>query len=193
MSGTSSYNGPDIILPYVTPSNIPPDALSYIKPIYTALQNIVQTLIRFAGIAPRSPGDVLSLNGDPSTILASNVHRFYIQALEPIAQGAIINLVPSVGVLFVQNANATTGAKQADGFCSQVGGILAGGIGEVILNDGINNSFSTLTPGTRYYLSTVNGAISNVAPVAAGNLQQSVGIAINATTLYFFAGHQIQH
>lgn len=192
MSGTN-YNAPNLVIPYVVPSNIPPELLPLFKPIYNAFGNLVQALINYCGISPRSPTQILSSNGDVSAILANNVHRFYIQSSETIQPGAAINLWPNIGLLWARNANATDGTKQCDGFCNQTGGIPNGTVGEVILNDGVNNNVSGLTTGTRYYLSTSSGLYTSSPPVAAGNLQQSLGIAISPTSLRFFTGTQIQH
>lgn len=192
MSG-QNYSSPNFVIPYTVPSDIPPALLPFLKPIYVGFQNIIQTLIKFAGIAPRAPGDILGSLNDPSALLTNNSHRFYTQASENIAQGAAINLWPQLGTLFVRNANGTTGSKPCDGFCSQQGGIASGGIGEVILNNGINTGISGLVAGTRYFLGTTNGTYTSVAPVAAGNLQQSLGIAIDSGSLVFFTGNQVQH
>jgi len=191
MSGT--YNGPNIVLPYVMPANVPDALVPIIKPIYLALQNIVQAFINYCGVAPRTAGQILSSNADPSAILANNTHRFYLQAIENINQGSAINLFASAGSLFVQNANATDNTKQCDGFCSQPNGIVAGGIGEVILSDGVNSYLTGLVTGSRYYLSTTSGNYTTIPPTASGNLQQSLGIAISSTVLRFWTGNQIQH
>jgi len=194
MSGSSqNYSSPNFVIPYTVPADLPPALLPFLKPIYVGFQNIIQTLIRFSGIAPRAPGDVLGSLNDPTALLTNNSHRFYTQASETILQGAAINLFPQVGVLFVRNANASTSSKPCDGFCSQQGGIAAGGIGEVILNNGVNTSLSGLVAGSRYFLSTTNGLLTVTAPVAAGNLQQSLGIAIDSQSLVFFTGAQVQH
>jgi hypothetical protein len=194
MSGSGqNYSSPNFVIPYSVPSNLPPALLPFLKPIYIGFQNIIQTLVRFAGVAPRAPGDILLSLNDPSALLTNNSHRFYTQASENILPGAAINLFPQLGILFARNANATTGAKPCDGFCSQPAGILAGGIGEVILNNGINTNLAGLVPGSRYFLGTANGSYTTVAPVAAGNLQQSLGIAIDSGSLVFFTGNQVQH
>lgn len=196
MSGTpssSNYQSPNFSIPYVFPPDVPPALIPVIKPIYMALQNLIQIMITSSGIASRNPGAVLSSAGDPTAFLANNTHRFYVQATEAIAQGAMINLVAVLGTIQVRNANATTGARQVDGFCSQTAGIAAGAIGEVVLGNGMNSFLTGMTVGSRYYLSTTNGLITSSPPVAAGNLQQSVGIAISPTSLVFWTGQQIQH
>lgn len=190
--GSSSYSGPQIIVPYTVPASTPDTLKPFLAPIYAAFNSFIQTLIRYCGIAPRNSSDYLAISGDPSTVLANNMHRFYLPAAEAIAAGAPVNLVYS-GLLMIQNANATDGTKPADGFCSQTGGIAIGATGEIILSDGVVTGLSGLTPGARYYLGTAAGTYTSVAPVAAGNLQQFLGIALNATTLRFWTGTQVQH
>lgn len=194
MSGSQNFSSPNFVIPYVMPSNIPLELVPLFKPLYLAFQNIIQTLIYFCGIAPRSQSALLTSRNDPTAFLANNMHRFYAQASESILQGAAVNLFASVGVLFVRNANATDGSKPCDGFCSQTGGIAAGSVGEVILGDGmISGSLSGLVPGSRYYLSTSAGQYTTVPPTSSGNLQQSLGIAIDATNFRFLLGQQVQH
>lgn len=190
----ANFSGPNIAVPLVMPDTVPKALAPIIQPIYLAFYNIVQTLVLHCGIGPRSSDKVLLSNGDPTAILANNVHRFYIQASENINSGAMVNLfAPLPGVLGVRNANATNYTKPCHGFCSQPGGIAAGAIGEIIVSDGVDSNLSGLTVGSEYYLDTVNGQITAVPPVAAGNLEQSLGIAISATTLRFWTGHKIFH
>lgn len=193
MSGSQNYSSPNFVVPYTMPVDTPTSLVGIIKPIYLALQNIVQTMIYFGGVAPRNPASILSSINDPTAILANNIHRFYTQATEAIAAGGLVNLFASGGAIAVRNANATDSTKPCDGFCSQVGGLALGAVGEIILNDGVNSNLSGLTVGTRYYLSTTNGLLTSSPPVAAGNLQQSIGIALATTTLRFWTGAQIQH
>lgn len=192
-TNSQNYVSPNFAVPYLTPSNVPDNLVPIIKPIYIALQNIIQTVITNTGIAARSSASVLLSLNDPSAILANNVHRLYIQSSEAIAAGAAVNLYTSIGLLTARNAKATDGTKQCDAFCSQAEGIPAGGIGEIILNDGVNYFLADLVPGTRYYLSTTAGKFTATAPVAVGNLEQALGIAITATALRFWTGNQKQH
>jgi hypothetical protein len=193
MSDSQNYSGPNFVIPYTVPSNIPPSLFPFLKPIYIGFQNIIQTLITYGGIAPRNPGSILTSNNDPTAILANNTHRFYTQATETIFQGAAINLVSVLGTLQVQNANATDGTKPCDGFCSQSGGIPAGGVGEVILNDGVNNALTGLSVGTRYFLATSSGGYTSLSPSGPGTLSQELGIAITTTSLRFWTGMKIQN
>lgn len=192
-TGSQNYTSPNFVIPYVLSANVSPELKPIIKKISLAFQNIIQTLITNAGIAPRSAAALITSDNDPDAFLSNNVHRFYTQASETIAEGAAVNLWPQTGIIFVRNANATDGTKQADGFCSQTGGITLGSIGEVILGDGMVNNLTGLVVGDRYFLSTTDGEYTSTAPTAAGNLEQSLGIAITTTNLRFLLGKQVQH
>jgi len=192
MSGTN-YQSPNFILPYQLPTDTPKSLAPFLAPIYVAFQNMIQTLISSCGIASRSPNQILSSAGDVTAFLANNTHRFYVTAYENITVGAPVSLLVSGGIIMARNANATTSSLPADGFCSQLSGIGIGGIGEVILCNGMNTNLSGLSIGTRYYLSTTAGAYTSTPPTASGNLQQSLGIAVSATSLLFFTGQQVQH
>lgn len=194
MSGTGGYQGPNFAIPYVAPDNVPAPLKPIIQPIYQAMQNIIKTLITYAGIAPRDPSSILSSNNDPTALLANNVHRFYCQALEPIGQGSAVNFFAPAGVLFARNAIATDFAHQADAFCSQSGGLQAGQVGEFIWNDGVILNLTGWVPGSRYWLSeSVPGSYTLTPPSAAGQITQSLGIALTATSFRFWTGVFVQH
>jgi hypothetical protein len=52
-----------------------------------------------------------------------------------------------------------------------------------ILYAGELTGFVGLVPGNVYYLNTINGGITNVAPTTSGNVVQKLGVARNSTTL----------
>jgi hypothetical protein len=185
MSDSNNYTSPNFVVPYVMPAGIPDSIAPYIRPLYIMIQNIIQTILSTCGIAPRNPSAILSSNNDTTALLAANVHRFYTQATETISQGALISLTSNIGVLSVRNANATDNTRHCDGYCSQIGGIAAGAVGEVILNDGMITNLTGLVPGTRYYMSTTNGQVTSVAPSGGSTVVQYVGIAITANALRF--------
>jgi hypothetical protein len=192
-TNSQNYVSPNFAIPYVTPSNVPDNLVPIIKPIYVSLQNIIQTIITTTGIAPRNAGTILVSLNDPSALLANNMHRLYVQSSELILPGAAVNLFAPINVLTARNANASIANKPCDAFCSQAEGIPAGGIGEIILNDGVNYFLTGLIPGTRYYLDILPGKFTSIPPVASGNLEQSIGIAITETALRFWTGDRKQH
>lgn len=161
--------------------------------IYASLQQMINALVNYCGIGPQLASNWSLLAGSSRTLLSANLRRFYAVAAENIGQGAIVSLVGSGGAVQVRNANATNNTRIADGFCSTSGGITAGAAGEVILGSGVV-AINGLTPGQRYWLATTNGLIQNVPATAAGNVEQILGIAIDATHFWFNTnGFWIQH
>lgn len=161
--------------------------------IYASLQQMINALVNFCGIGPQLASNWSLLAGSSRTLLSGNLRRFYAVAAETVGQGAIISLVGSGGAVQIRNANSTNNTRVADGFCSTSGGITAGAAGEVILGSGVV-AINGLTPGQRYWLATTNGLIQNVPATAAGNIEQILGIAIDATHFWFNTnGFWIQH
>lgn len=191
--GPLSYNAPiNFFIPQQPPVGIPEELKPAFQTLYNALQQIILALVNNCGIGPQNTIDWPQLAGLPTTLLFGNMGRFYVTASENIQQGAMVNLYNNAGSINVRNANATNNTKPAHGFCSTAGGILAGAVGEVTLLQGVA-TITGLTVGTRYYLSTTNGLVTNVAPVAAGNIEQYIGIAITGNTLLTNIGYWIQH
>ena len=59
----------------------------------------------------------------------------------------------------------------------------------LLLHEGEPAIFSSLTPGSIYYLSTV-GTITATAPTTPGEVVQRIGVAVNATTLLLTLGEE---
>lgn len=170
------------------------DVNSVNNDIYASLQQMINALVNYCGIGPQLASNWSLLAGSSKTLLSGNLRRFYAVAAETVNQGAIISLTgPVGGAVQIRNANATNNTRIADGFCSTTGGITAGASGEVILGSGVV-AINGLTPGQRYWLSTTNGLLQNVPATAAGNVEQILGIAIDATHFWFNTnGFWIQH
>lgn len=182
-------------------SQNPPDNLSTqpapvqqaFAELYSAVQQLIQALVNNCGIGPQSSALWPQLNNSVSTLLSGNLRRFYTTAVENIAFGAMVSLVNVGGVLFARNANATNNTKPMDGFCTTPGGILAAAVGEVTLSTGVLLTNGGLTPGTRFFLSTVNGLLTSIVPVASGNIEQYIGVAIDTQFIYINAQYWVQH
>lgn len=187
-----ALNSPLSIAITQDPIGIPKELQPYFADLYNAIQQLQQAFVDFAGIAPQDMNFWSQLIPE-QTILAQNANRMYLQTTEAVGTGAMVNCFFSGGVLKARNANATNNTKPCHGYCNVVGG---GGLGdyiEVIMFHGLCTLFSGLTAGTGYYLSTVNGGIQAVAPVAAGNVEQFLGIAIDDTSFFFQSHYRIQH
>jgi hypothetical protein len=192
-AGRSSYNSPlDFRIAQSPPDNIPPEVRGVLLEIYAGMQQVIKALVDECGIAQQNFSLWPELSGSSSTIKASNMRRLYVQASEDIALGAMVNLHNVAGNLRARNANATNNTKPSDGFCNTVGGIIAGEVGEIILACGVATVLG-LTVGSRYFLSTSNGLVTATAPVAAGNIEQYIGVALSTTQLFVNTGYWIQH
>lgn len=195
MASSDTYSAPvDFRITQLPDADFPNDVKRGVAPLYAAVQQIIQTFVDNCGIGsqPTSFWQQYATQNPTATILASNMGRVYLVASEAISFGAAVSMFNNAGIINVRNANAATNVKSCDGFCSTPGGILAGVAGECILGRGIC-SITGLTVGTKYFLSTSNGLITPVAPVAAGNIEQYLGKAITTTQLHFDAHYWVQH
>lgn len=182
----------DMGLPQV-PQNVPPELFTEFVTIYNALQALQRGINQYVGVIAWPEGEWAQLT-PADTILSQNQHRLYITATETLPFGALVNLWNDSGFLKGRLANATNNLKPCQAICNTVGGILAGTPGEVILMSGLSLGVSSLLPGTRYFLSTVPGVVTNSPPSAAGNIEQSIGVALSGNILYFQANLTwIQH
>lgn len=189
----ATYNSPvDFNIPPNPPPGLPPNVQQAFAELYQFSQRVIQTLTNYCGIGPQDISEWGQLAGSTSTILRNNLGRFYVTASENIAFGACINLFSNAGTVNVRNANATNNTKPCDGYCSTVGGMLAGTVGEVILGPGVNTIVGVAV-GVRYWLAISTGTVQASAPVAAGNIEQYLGVGIAPGQLYFTPHYWIQH
>lgn len=105
-------------------------------------------------------------------------------AKETLVAGNFVNLTLDAGVIKAQKADATNNAKPANGF------VLAasanpGDPATVFLLSNKNTQVSGLVIGTKYYLSTVPGGVTDTPPAANGNIVQYIGKATETTQLPF--------
>lgn len=173
--------------------SVDPDALQfYMTQQHLFIQQLVQALNQNAGVGARPTTQQPLLAGMPVTLNSGNLNRLYVPASVNLLLGEAINLYSATGILTARPANATDNTQPCSGFVTAPVGILAGAVGEVQIDNGVA-VLAGLTVGARYYLDVVDGGITLVAPVAAGNIEQLVGIAIDATHLAFNTQHWVQH
>jgi hypothetical protein len=187
-----ALNSPLSIAITQDPIGLPKELQAPLQDVYNAIQQLQLAFVNFCGIASQNKTLWSQLTAS-QTIFAQNVHRSYLQATETIATAAIVNVFNSGGVAKVRNANATDNTKPAHGYCNVVGGGITGDYLEIILFEGLCILFSGLIPGQNYWLSTTNGIITTSAPVAAGNIEQYLGIALDSTSFMFHSHYRIQH
>lgn len=183
----------NITLPQ-TAQGMPKELQPYFQDLNDAIYQLQLALVNFVGIAPQ-PRSIWNQLTASQTIFTQNSHRAYLQATEVIATGAVVNIFTSGGVAKIRNASASSfgGVKPAHGV-SNSGALAIGDYGEVFVFEGLSTLYSGLTPGQSYYLSLTPGLIQNVPVVTAGNLEQFIGIAMDANTLLFnCAMNYVQH
>lgn len=107
-----------------------------------------------------------------------------------VASGNVINLYNKAGTITARKADATAAGKQAHGFV--LANITVGNPATIHRPGQTITGLTGLTEGSEYFLHTTAGAITaDVSGFVAGNVIQSVGIAISATTLAFNPGEPI--
>lgn len=168
-------------LPPFPSDSIPQELYSHFSDVHRALQNLLRGVSQYAGIDAPSKDTWASLNYN-ETLLTGNLTRMYPVANVAIQRGQAINLFNSGGTLQARLAQANGLANMAHGVANSAAA--AGETFECNIGQGLIESIGGLVPGTMYYLSAgAAGAIQNVAPVAAGQIVQPIGIGLDATTL----------
>jgi hypothetical protein len=128
----------------------------------------------------------LNSNGeiDGSMLPNKEADSTLLPASENLAAGDLVNIWSDGGVLKARKADASSAAKRADGYV--LAAVTAPANAEV-LHDGAITGLTSLSIGSRYYLSTTPGLTVVEASVqtTSGNLIQYVGQAVSATKLLF--------
>jgi len=81
----------------------------------------------------------------------------------------------------VMKADATTFAKRAMGYV--ISAVLNAGTATVFFDES-NSALSTLTIGSKYFLSATAGLATLTAPITAGQFVQCLGVATSTTSLH---------
>lgn len=145
-----------------------------------------------SGVGARPTSQQSLLAGSSDTVQSGNLNRMYVTGFgAPLAEGYPVTIFDNAGVTSAVFSDAVDNTRPVQAFVSQPGGIAVGQIGEVIVSDGIADAVG-LVKGNRYYLA-VGGGLTAVAPVAAGNIEQYLGIALDTTHLLFNCHYWIQH
>lgn len=175
------------------PDGIPPELQQPFIQIFNAVHNLVRYLSQFAGV-DQQPVEVWSQLLLDDTLFAQNMNRVYLRCNENIPFGSMAAPIAVGAELQMRLANATNNTRWTSGLCITEGGGVAGSFAEFMIGCGMVTGISGMILGARYWLNTVNGQIVNVAPVAAGNIEQFVGWAIASNRLFMnISGNFIQH
>lgn len=116
-----------------------------------------------------------------STMMPTGVgaETVVIQAAGNLAAGDLVNLYEAAGVSRVRKADASAAATFANGFV--IAAVTSGNDATVYLG-GILSGLTGLTVG-KTFLSTTPGVATAVPPTSTGNIVQSIGFAVDATSI----------
>lgn len=186
------YSAPvDFRIGQQPPSGLPEATQTAFAELYSFSNQVIRTFTDYCGIAPPIVGLWPQIFGSPRTILRNNLNRLYVLTSEDIPLGSAVNLYNDAGTLTARKANAADNTKPCDGFsCLQ--DTASGLICEVILQVGLV-PVGGVVIGQRYWLSTTSGIIANTPAVAAGNIEQYIGIGIDTTHVAFNVNFWLQH
>lgn len=161
--------------------------------IYDFIRQVILTFVRYCGIGTYDTSFWPLLAKNPGQLLfEGNVNKIYVIANGTFAKGAYVSVFNNAGVMTAFRAQANTISNQADGFANS--DAVAGQLVEVIMSRGLNPWLTGLTIGQRYWLSlTVAGGIQTTAPVAAGNIEQYLGMAMTTTSLATNIMYPVKH
>lgn len=170
--------------PVNTDKNIEPD----LRDIYNAIRNLAYQVGQYGGF---EAADVGIDNATSLSITAGAYkRRVYCKALEVMPFGAIVHFFNTAGVVTARFANATNNTRPGYGINNTPGNCAIGDTIEVVLPGCYVTSIGGLAIGSRYFLSTVNGLITTVAPAVAGNIVEAIGFALAPNLLYFWPNTQ---
>ena len=155
---------------------------------YLALLNGTTTMVvpavTSSGAATGGQIVALGSNGqlDPS-VMPSGIGATTVTAVTSaaISAGQLVNFYSASGVLTARPADSTAAGSQAQAYATAA--VASGATGSFNVS-GLVTGLSGLTIGATYFLGTVGGVVA-VAPSTAGNVVQTVGNAISATSLEF--------
>lgn len=169
------------------PSNVPEnftnvEVIAAVRLFLTGMHTLLKAMEDNLGISQKdvSLWNVLLPN---DTLKRQNLGRLYCIASEALAFGAFVHLWDDGGILKARNANATDNTRPARGYCNVTSGVGIGEECEVILSLGLL-SITGIAPGQMIYTSIANGQATTVAPVAAGNITQTLGFGVKTDLAY---------
>jgi len=169
-------------LPQV-PSGVPEPLFNQFFIIYQAIQNLARQFSEFAGVDEWDSTIWSQLSID-DTIWKINPARLYVPQNEALVYGECASLILDAGILKVRKADATNNTRPAVGFVSSQDHVSAvDQFCETTIGVGLITGVSGMITAARYFTHTTPGVITNVAPVAAGNIEQVVGVALSGNRL----------
>lgn len=152
--------------------------------VYNAIRKMESALNYDLGLA----GETSDLWSDlePADGVSTRKDRVYAKCSETINYGQMVSFHNVSGELRARLAKNTSAPFRAWAVCETEGAHTAGEIAEFALGNCKVNSIGGMSPGQEYFLSSTPGAIVNVPdPLTETNIQQSIGVALSATDMWF--------
>ena len=159
-------------------------ANKYLAIIAGYVKEVFATVVS-SGVANANQIVALGSNGllDPSVLpVGVGPEVISIVTSEALAAGAFVNIYTNAGVANARNADASSSIKPAVGFV--LAPFAASATATVYMLGQTNTGQTGLTPGADYWLSTVGGVTLTPA-YTSGYINQYLGKALTATSLYF--------
>lgn len=194
MPNTDGYSSPVDFRITQSPQPVKDYSSKYnFEELYDFAFQVISTFVRYLGVGTYDQSLWPNLALDPGQLIyEGNLNKIYVIAKVNVLAGHYMNLFNDAGVLKIQPANAAPTTLWADGYITA--DIAAGAVGEFIMSRGNNQALTGLTIGQRYWLDgSGTGGIRTTPPVAAGTLEQYLGIAVTATELITNIMYPIQH
>lgn len=167
-------------LPQLPEENIPRELYDNFFQLHRAIQNLVRGVSEYCGVDP-VPEEFWDQVAFSQTLLSGNLTRMYLPASVAISRGQVVNLHSNAGVLNARLAVATSATTAAHGIANS--SAAPGEVVEINAFRGLLDSVGGMITGTVYWLSIVPGAVQNTPPVAPGQIQQTIGVALTPSQL----------
>ena len=152
--------------------------------VFNALRRLQSAINTDLGLAAISNDVLNTLQVTDGVSLRKD--RAYVQVTETVNYGQVLNFYTVAGQIRARLAKSTAPEYRAWAICNTEGTHASGTIVEAALGNCLVESIGGLTPGTEYFLSSVGGILTNVPdPLTETNIQQSVGIALDAVAFWF--------
>lgn len=181
-------------LPSAVPENFTdPQVRAAVALYIQANQNLLNAIEQYCGVTQKDM-TTWSILQPSDTLLRQNLGRLYVPASEAIGVGALINLHNNAGVLSARNARSDVANKEAHGYSNVLVATALGARLEVILSQGLLIILG-VNIGDKLWLSATPGAAQIAPDLAAGHLEQFIGLGVAANLAYIniAAGTYIQH
>lgn len=187
MAGSDIRNELSTGLPDL-PYGLPDKEYGLVAPIYRALATFAANVSKAVGLSTYPTERYPSLT-PRDTLQVGRLSYAVFPASQALVFGEPVNLWDDSGTLRARKADAVDDTKPCVGICIEAGGVAVGEYGKVLIGPGLVNATMAYT-GTLYL--AVGGGLTNVKPSGAGNIVQTVGVALDDKGLWFspstFAG-----